>query len=92
MKKEIIFNGEKIDLIKLCKDIGNWYGDFFVNKKGQYCIDNGVDVFEYDTPTELLKDWLETLELSYKEDEKTYPPIPKEEWIWSKEIEIIKTL
>ena len=79
-------------LIKLCEEIGNWYGDFFVNKKGQYCIDNGIDLFEYDTPTELLKDWLETLELSYKEDAKTVPPIPESEWIWKKEIEFIKSL
>jgi hypothetical protein len=40
----------------------------------------------------LLKDWLITLELSYKEDAKTVPSIPKEEWIWAKEIEIIKSL
>jgi hypothetical protein len=34
MKEEIMFNGEKIDLISLCREIGNWYGDFFMNEKG----------------------------------------------------------
>lgn len=92
MKKEIMFNGEKIDLIKLCKDIGNWYGKFFVNDKGQYCIDNYEKIFAYNTPIELLKDWLSTLECSYEEDEKTVPPVPEAEWIWKKEIEIIKSL
>ena len=91
MKNEVIFNGETINLVELCAEIGNWYGDFFMAEE-LYCIDNGEKVFEYNTPTELLKDWLSTLECSYAEDEKTVPSIPKSEWIWAKEIEIIKSL
>ena len=91
MKKEVIFNGETIDLVKLCAEIGNWYGDFFIEEE-RYCIDNGMEVFKYDTPTELLQDWLSTLECSYKEDEFTVPAIPQSNWIWAKEIEIIKSL
>ena len=91
MKNAVIFNGETINLVELCAEIGNWYGDFFM-KAGHYCIDNGEKIFAYKTPTELLKDWLSTLECSYKEDEFTVPTIPQSKWMWAKEIEIIKSL
>lgn len=46
--------------ITLCKSIGNFFGDYF-EEDGKLCIDNGDQVFKYDTPDDLLKDWMETL-------------------------------
>ncbi len=40
--------------------IGNFFGSYY-EKDNQYCIDNGDQVFRYDSPKELLIDWLDTL-------------------------------
>ena len=45
---------------ELCKEIGKWYGAFF-EENGKLCIDNGQEVFQYDTADELLSDWVDTL-------------------------------
>lgn len=45
---------------KLCEEIGNFFGEF-KESDGQLCIDNGEKVFRYNTPDELLIDWLDTL-------------------------------
>lgn len=44
----------------LCKDIGEFFGNYF-EEDGKICIDNGEEIFQYDTPDELLKGWVETL-------------------------------
>ena len=44
----------------LCKEIGGFFGDFFIDSE-KLCIDNGEEVFRYDTPDDLLKDWIDTL-------------------------------
>lgn len=45
---------------ELCKEIGNWFGDFF-KENGKLCIDNHEKIFKYNTEDELLIDWLDTL-------------------------------
>ena len=50
-------NKEKINL---CQEIGHFFGCYF-EENGQMCIDNGEEVFRYNTPDELLADWVETL-------------------------------
>ena len=45
---------------EMCKEIGNWFGDFF-EEEGKLCIDNGEEIFRYNTEDELLADWLITL-------------------------------
>ena len=44
----------------LCQEIGNFFGHYF-EENGQLCIDNGEKVFRYNTPDELLADWVDTL-------------------------------
>lgn len=46
--------------MELCKKIGSFFGDFFVDSE-KLCIDNGESIFRYGTPEDLLKDWLDTL-------------------------------
>ena len=49
---------------ELCIDIGNFFGDYF-EESGKLCIDNYEQVFKYDTPAELLVDWVDTLVLNH---------------------------
>ena len=44
----------------LCKTIGDFFGDYF-EENNQFCIDNGEEVFRYNTRDELLKRWVDTL-------------------------------
>ena len=44
----------------LCKEIGNFFGDYF-EENNQLCIDNGENIFRYNTEKELLADWADTL-------------------------------
>lgn len=49
-----------MDKRKLCKEIGDFFGNYF-EENNQYCIDNGLEVFRYDSTDDLLKDWVSTL-------------------------------
>ena len=51
---------------KLCEEIGSFFGGYF-EENGQLCIDNGDEVFRYDTADELLIDWVDTLIESHRE-------------------------
>lgn len=46
---------------ELCEEIGNFFGDFYVDVSGLLVVDNGQEEFTYQTEDELLKDWLPTL-------------------------------
>ncbi len=45
---------------KLAKEIGDFFGKYFEEDQ-LYCIDNGENVFQYESPQELLSDWVDTL-------------------------------
>lgn len=45
---------------ELCAKIGEFFGSYF-EEDGKLCIDNGEEVFRYDTADELLADWVKTL-------------------------------
>lgn len=49
-----------MDKKQLCKDIGTFFGEFF-EQDGQLCIDNGEEVFRYDSEDALLAGWVDTL-------------------------------
>lgn len=49
-----------MDKIAVCKEIGNYFGDYF-EENNQFCISNHDEVFRYNSPDELLKDWLDTI-------------------------------
>lgn len=51
-----------------CKEVGEWFGHHTELSDGSVLIDNGQDVFSYDTPEEMLIDWEETLLESYRTD------------------------
>ena len=53
-------NNIEQEKINLCYEIGHFFGCYF-EENGQMCIDNGDEVFRYNTPDELLADWVETL-------------------------------
>ena len=57
--------------MELCKEIGNFFGDFFVDSE-KLCIDDGENIFRYDAPEDLLKDWLDTL-IMHQHDTLGYP-------------------
>ena len=44
----------------LAREIGNCFGEFF-EENNKFCIDNGEEIFRYDTEKDLLADWVETL-------------------------------
>ena len=46
-----------MDNKELCCQIGDAFGRFYEDN-GMLCIDNGVQVSRYETPEELLKDWV----------------------------------
>lgn len=48
------------DIRTLCKDIGDYFGDYF-EEDNQLCIDNGEKIFRYNTEKELLLDWVDTI-------------------------------
>lgn len=52
------------DITKMCMEIGNVFGEYF-EENNQFCIDNGEQVFRYNTEKELLTDWVETLVLQH---------------------------
>lgn len=51
-----------------CKEVGEWFGHYTELSDGSILIDNGQDVFSYDTPEAMLIDWEETLLESYRTD------------------------
>jgi hypothetical protein len=44
----------------LCREIGYYFGIYF-EEGGLYCIDNGEQVFRYDSTDKLLADWVDSL-------------------------------
>ncbi len=55
-----------MDKRELCKEIGNFFGDYF-EENGQLCIDNFESIFRYDTEDALLTDWVDTLVESHRD-------------------------
>ena len=45
---------------EVCEEIGNWYGKY-LTEDIYLCIDNGQNVFKYETADALLIDWVDTL-------------------------------
>lgn len=70
---------------ELCKFIGNFYGEYFEENE-QLCIDNGENIYRYNTEKELLKDWVDTLVCSHYYDCIAYSS-PNDSW--EKEIRFI---
>ena len=57
-----MFNTNAFTNRDLCEEIGEYYGEFYEDMSGYLNIDNGDQVFTYQTEEELLKDWLPTLQ------------------------------
>jgi hypothetical protein len=70
IKSKIHIKGELIMLNKrdICEEIGNSFGEFYVDVSGVLTIDTYVGTYTYDSEDELLKDWLPKL---IAEDEET---------------------
>lgn len=49
-----------MDKYLLAQDIGQFFGCYF-EEDGMVCIDNGDEVYEYETVDDLLADWVDTL-------------------------------
>lgn len=47
--------------IELCEDIGNTFGDFYVDVSGILTINTYNDIYTYDSVEDLLIDWLPKL-------------------------------
>lgn len=47
-------------IYEIAEEVGNWYGTFYDDANGIY-IDDGYIAHTYDTPKELLQDWIYTM-------------------------------
>lgn len=68
---------QKIFKLALCKKTGETFGVFYNNDK--FIIDNGEQEFIYDTPDDLLADWVETLIEQHIAANKYYVTVVKSE-------------
>ena len=50
-----------LDKRNICEEIGNSFGDFYVDVSGILTIDTYTGTHTYDSEDELLKDWLPKL-------------------------------
>ena len=69
--------------LELCEEIGDFFGEFYHDSNGRLVIDNGDQVYTYNTAEELLKDWVDTLRESDATQQDDY---------WADVVEYILTL
>lgn len=68
--------------LDICAEIGNTFGDFYVDVSGILTIDGYTEIYTYNSEDELLKDWLPKL---IEEDET------QQDDYWAEIIEYIQT-
>ena len=68
--------------LDICAEIGNTFGDFYVDVSGILTIDSYTEIYTYKSEDELLKDWLPKL---IAEDEA------QQDDYWAEIIEYIQT-
>jgi hypothetical protein len=68
--------------LDICAEIGNTFGDFYVDVSGILTIDSYTEIYTYKSEDELLQDWLPKL---IAEDEA------QQDDYWAEIIEYIQT-
>ena len=79
-----------MDKLKLCKEIGTFFGNYF-EENNQLCIDTGLQVFRYNTPDQLLTDWVDTLLCHQYDTDHKGNGQDTPSFYWEKEILFIYT-
>ena len=51
-----------LNKLDVCAEIGNTFGDFYIDVSGILTIDTYTEIYTYNSEDELLKDWLPRLQ------------------------------